>query len=85
MKLAIGRAGLAVLAPAALVGGLPAVAQDKGEIAVMLPAAGDPYFKLKSFGYVDEGEKTRLLSTYWNIPQRQIETSVVLSSDVPCR
>ena len=49
--------GLAVLAPAALFGGLPAVAQEKGEIAVMLPAAGDPYFKLKSFGYVDEGEK----------------------------
>lgn len=32
-------------------------AQSKGEIAVMLPAAGDPYFKLKSFGYVDEGKK----------------------------
>lgn len=31
-------------------------AQQK-EIAVMLPAAGDPYFKLKSFGYIDEGKK----------------------------
>lgn len=34
-----------------------AAAQSKGEIAVMLPAAGDPYFKLKSFGYIDEGKK----------------------------
>src|SRR5947208_4166189 len=38
------------------VGSLAAHAQDK-EIAVMLPAAGDPYFKLKSFGYIDEGKK----------------------------
>jgi ribose transport system substrate-binding protein len=34
----------------------PAAAQEK-EIAVMLPAAGDPYFKMKSFGYIDEGRK----------------------------
>jgi ribose transport system substrate-binding protein len=34
----------------------PATAQEK-EIAVMLPAAGDPYFKMKSFGYIDEGKK----------------------------
>lgn len=33
-----------------------AAAQDKA-IAVMLPAAGDPYFKLKAFGYTDEGKK----------------------------
>ena len=33
-----------------------AVAQQK-EIAVMLPAAGDPYFKLKAAGYVDAGKK----------------------------
>jgi ABC-type sugar transport system substrate-binding protein len=49
-------AALAALAGSVLGTG-PAAAQDKGEIAVMLPAAGDPYFKLKSFGYVDEGEK----------------------------
>jgi ABC-type sugar transport system substrate-binding protein len=34
----------------------PAVAQNK-EVAVMLPAAGDPYFKMKSYGYIDEGKK----------------------------
>lgn len=33
-----------------------AFAQEK-EIAVMLPAAGDPYFKMKAFGYIDEGKK----------------------------
>ena len=33
-----------------------AIAQQK-EIAVMLPAAGDPYFKLKAAGYVDAGKK----------------------------
>jgi ABC-type sugar transport system substrate-binding protein len=51
-------AAIAALAvPAALLDAAPAAAQDKGQIAVMLPAAGDPYFKLKSFGYVDEGKK----------------------------
>ena len=34
----------------------PAFAQQK-EIAVMLPAAGDPYFKLKASGYLEEGKK----------------------------
>jgi ABC-type sugar transport system substrate-binding protein len=34
----------------------PALAEQK-EIAVMLPAAGDPYFKLKSAGYVEAGRK----------------------------
>jgi ABC-type sugar transport system substrate-binding protein len=33
-----------------------ASAQQK-EVAVMLPAAGDPYFKLKSAGYVKAGKK----------------------------
>jgi ABC-type sugar transport system substrate-binding protein len=33
-----------------------AIAQQK-EIAVMLPAAGDPYFKLKAAGYADAGKK----------------------------
>ena len=33
-----------------------AIAQQK-EIAVMLPAAGDPYFKLKAAGYVDAGKR----------------------------
>lgn len=30
---------------------------DTKEVAVMLPAAGDPYFKLKSCGYIEEGKK----------------------------
>jgi ABC-type sugar transport system substrate-binding protein len=33
-----------------------ASAQQK-EVAVMLPAAGDPYFKLKSAGYIEAGKK----------------------------
>lgn len=48
----IGLAAAAAIAGSASL----AAAQDK-EIAVMLPAAGDPYFKLKSFGYIDEGKK----------------------------
>lgn len=49
--------GMALLAAAFVTTGMkPAVAQEK-EIAVMLPAAGDPYFKMKSFGYIDEGKK----------------------------
>jgi ABC-type sugar transport system substrate-binding protein len=58
-KKAIGVATVAVVASFALSTGAPsqAVSAEKGEIAVMLPAAGDPYFKLKSFGYIDEGKK----------------------------
>lgn len=49
--------GFALTATLATAGGVSnATAQEK-EIAVMLPAAGDPYFKMKSFGYIDEGEK----------------------------
>lgn len=36
---------------------VPAHAAETKEIAVMLPAAGDPYFKLKSCGYVEAGKK----------------------------
>ncbi len=35
---------------------LPVAAQDK-EVVVMLPAAGAPYFKLKTYGYLNEGKK----------------------------
>jgi len=42
---------------ATIAGGIAAAAADEKEIAVMLPAAGDPYFKMKAFGYVDEGKK----------------------------
>jgi len=53
----LGAAALVALATVATAATVtPALAQDK-EIAVMLPAAGDPYFKLKSFGYIDEGKK----------------------------
>ncbi len=33
-----------------------------------------------SFRLVSEEEKNRLLKTYWSIPERQVETSVVLAS-----
>lgn len=53
----LGAAALVALTTVATTAAVtPALAQDK-EIAVMLPAAGDPYFKLKSFGYIDEGKK----------------------------
>lgn len=35
----------------------PAVAQAHKEIAVLLPAAGDPYFKLKACGYLEAGRQ----------------------------
>ena len=58
-KKTIGVATAAVVASFALSAGVPsqAVSAEKGVIAVMLPAAGDPYFKLKSFGYIDEAKK----------------------------
>jgi ribosomal protein S18 acetylase RimI-like enzyme len=31
------------------------------------------------FELVDRAEKERLLRKYWNIPERQVETSVVLA------
>jgi len=36
------------------------------------------FYKKHGFELVSEEEKNRLLKTYWNIPGRQIETSVVL-------
>jgi ABC-type sugar transport system substrate-binding protein len=50
---ALALAGI-ISAAAALA--LPAAAQGK-EIAVMLPAAGDPYFKLKACGYTEAGKQ----------------------------
>jgi ABC-type sugar transport system substrate-binding protein len=54
-----GRVALALSAVAVL--GLTsigtAVAQGTKEIAVMLPAAGDPYFKLKACGYLEAGKE----------------------------
>lgn len=36
------------------------------------------FYEKHGFRYVPEEEKNMLLRTYWNIPARQIETSVVL-------
>jgi len=36
------------------------------------------FYEQRGFQLVGEDEKNRLLKTYWNIPGRQIETSVVL-------
>jgi len=36
------------------------------------------FYEKHGFELVSEEEKNRLLRTYWNIPERQIETSVVL-------
>jgi N-acetylglutamate synthase-like GNAT family acetyltransferase len=36
------------------------------------------FYKKHGFSQVSEEEKNRLLKTFWNIPERQIETSVVL-------
>ena len=37
-----------------------------------------PFYEKHGFKLVSSREKNRLLRTYWNIPERQIETSVVL-------
>lgn len=36
------------------------------------------FYEKNGFRLVDEEEKNRLLRQYWNIPERQVETSVVL-------
>ncbi|MNI60940.1 hypothetical protein D3C73_1161830 [compost metagenome] len=38
------------------------------------------FYIKNGFRLVPAGEKRNLLSKYWNIPERQIETSVVLSN-----
>jgi GNAT superfamily N-acetyltransferase len=38
------------------------------------------FYRRHGFQQVSPEEKDRLLKTYWNIPERQIETSVVLAS-----
>ena len=37
------------------------------------------FYQKHGFRVVDPQEKHRLLKTYWNIPERQVETSVVLA------
>jgi ABC-type sugar transport system substrate-binding protein len=50
-------AALALVAGCPGIGAVTAAAQSNKEIAVMLPAAGDPYFKLKSCGYLAAGKR----------------------------
>jgi GNAT superfamily N-acetyltransferase len=38
------------------------------------------FYRRHGFEQVDPETKNRLLRTYWNIPERQVETSVVLAS-----
>ena len=38
------------------------------------------FYRRNGFSVVPEGEKNRLLRKYWSIPERQIETSVVLAN-----
>jgi len=37
------------------------------------------FYEKNGFRMVDPATKTRLLKTYWSIPERQVETSVVLA------
>lgn len=39
------------------------------------------FYKKHGFNLVTEDEKNVLLRTYWNIPDRQVETSVVLADE----
>jgi len=41
------------------------------------------FYEKHGFKLVSSREKDRLLRTYWNIPERQIETSVVLRTISP--
>jgi N-acetylglutamate synthase-like GNAT family acetyltransferase len=57
------------------------LAQLKGRILVgtwKAAAWAVRFYEKHGFQLVSEEEKNRLLKTYWNIPDRQIETSVVL-------
>ena len=41
------------------------------------------FYERNGFRSVTTEEKNRLLRTYWEIPERQVETSVVLASSPP--
>jgi len=41
------------------------------------------FYERNGFALVSEAEKTELLHRYWTIPERQIETSVVLANQRP--
>ena len=57
IKSLFGMTALAVMAVVSSIGGISSATAQEKEIAVMLPAAGDPYFKMKAYGYIDEGKK----------------------------
>jgi N-acetylglutamate synthase-like GNAT family acetyltransferase len=40
------------------------------------------FYRRNGFTLLEGGDKDRLLRTYWSIPDRQIETSVVLANNV---
>ena len=42
------------------------------------------FYEKHGFRVVTEQEKNYLLRRYWNIPERQVETSVVLTSESQC-
>ena len=43
------------------------------------------FYERNGFELVGRGEKDRLLAAYWDIPERQVETSVVLAHRPPGR
>lgn len=68
-------------------------------LARLLPLAASPvligtwaaadwavhFYEKHGFTLVSPGEKSRLLKTYWDIPERQVETSVVLAQSAHVR
>ena len=43
------------------------------------------FYEKNGFTVVGEEEKDRMLDLYWDIPKRQVETSVVLADERACR
>lgn len=43
------------------------------------------FYEKNGYTLVSEEEKNRLLRKYWSIPERQVETSVVLSNQTWCK
>lgn len=43
------------------------------------------FYEKNGYALVSEEEKNRLLSKYWSIPKRQLETSVVLANKTWCK
>lgn len=39
------------------------------------------FYQKSGYGLLPDAEKNRLLRTYWRIPERQVETSVVLADE----